>query len=83
MVLIERFNSESSASAVVSPDEFPFLADARRGSLSSKTGSARTAEEQVDNLNGAACSWPTPTLWVCYWRNLIEHGDASVGGDRR
>src|SRR5262245_65513893 len=47
IVLIERVNSESSASdagpAGVSPEELPFLADARRGSLASKTGSARTA----------------------------------------
>src|SRR5262245_64483712 len=46
IVLIERVNSEFFASAAgVSPEEFPFLADAKRGSLASKTGSARTATD--------------------------------------
>ena len=34
-------------------------------------------------MNGAAGNWPTPTLLVCDWRNLIEHGDASVGSDMK
>src|SRR5262245_5929513 len=49
IVLIARVNSEYFASAAgaagVFPEEFPFLADARRGSLASKTGSARTATD--------------------------------------
>src|SRR5262245_39361326 len=49
IVLIARVNAEYSASAAgaagVSPEGFPFLTDSRRGSLDSKTGSARTATD--------------------------------------